>query len=107
MGQIHVGYKFKPTHKDIHFLLAEKTTDDYIGTFSTDLTKARGFNTQAEATRAIYNVLSSFSMDDDYEWTPVLTNENGEEFGNIRPFFKVGSPQFKTQDLPYFLNSSD
>lgn len=42
--------------------------------------------------------------DDDYEWTPVLTNEKGEEFGNMRPFFKVGSQQFKEQDLPRFLN---
>jgi len=107
MSQILVGYKFKQTHKEIHFLLAEKTADDYGGTFSTDLTKAARFSSQAEAKKAIYRELSSFSQDDDYEWTPVLTNENGEEFGNIRPFFKVGSPQFKEQDLPNFLKVSD
>jgi len=104
MSKILVGYKFKPTHREIHFLLAEKTADDYLGTFSTDLTKAARFTSQAEATKAIYEELSSFSQDDDYEWTPVLTNEKGEEFGNIRPFFKVGSSQFKEQDLPNFLN---
>ena len=101
---ILTGFKFKPTHTDIHFLLADKKSEDYIGTFSTDLTKAARFSTQAEAVKAIYRELSNFSQDADYEWTPVLTNEKGEEFGNIRPFFKVGSPQFKEQDLPYFFN---
>lgn len=104
MCKILAGYKFKPNHKDIHFLVAEKKSDDYLGTFSTDLTQARRFNSQADATRAIYKELSTFSLDDDYEWTPVLTNENGEEFGNIRPIFKVGSPEFKKQDL---VNYSD
>ena len=106
MSKILAGYKFKPAHKEIHFLVSEKKSDDYSGTFTTDVTQARLFSNQAEATRAIYKELSTFSQDDDYEWTPVLTNENGEEFGNIRPFYKIGSPQFIQQDLANFLNIS-
>lgn len=105
MCRILAGFKFKPTHSDIHYLSVNSESDEY--SFSTDIKAALNFDSQAKATRAIYAELSSFSQDDDYEWTPVLTNEKGEEFGNIRPFFKVGSPQFKEQDLPHFLNITD
>lgn len=99
------GYKFKPTHKDIHFIPVVETSGNYK--YSTDIKAAKHFTSEGQATRAIYTELASFSMDDDYEWTPVLTDENGKEIGNIRPFFKVGSEQFKAQDLPHFLSIAD
>lgn len=100
--KVLAGFKFKPRHRDIHYLCTDKETGEH--TFSTDVKLAVRFETEALATRAIYSEIANFKEDDDYEWTPVLTNENGSEIGSIRPFFKVGTPQFKEQDLPHFLN---
>lgn len=102
MSKILAGFKFKPTHKDIHFLYIDAQSGK--GSFSTAIAGATKFDSESQATRAIYAELSGFSQDDDYEWTPVLTDEKGSEIGSIRPFFKVGTPQFKEQDLPHFLN---
>lgn len=98
--KILAGFKYKPNHVDIHFISNESGEES----FSRDIKTATRFATQAEATRAIYEAISGFAEDDDYEWTPILVDEEGKELSNIRPFFKVGSPQFKEQDLPHFLN---
>lgn len=100
------GYKFKPSHSDIHYLAV---SDDQAGhtCFSTNIELATRFSSESEATRAIYAEITEFAEDDDYEWTPVLTDEKGLEIGSIRPFFRVGTPQFKEQDLPHFLNLSE
>lgn len=99
---ILAGYKFKPSHSDIHYLTVSDRTGHTC--FSTDIKLATQFSSEAEATRAIYSEIAAFTEDDDYEWTPVLTDETGLERGSIRPFFRVGTPQFKEQDLPHFLN---
>lgn len=99
------GYKFKPSHSDIHFLAVSDRAGNTC--FSTDIKLATRFSSESEATRAIYSEIAAFTEDDDYEWTPVLTDENGLEIGSVRPFFRVGTPQFKEQDLPHFLNLSE
>lgn len=102
---ILAGYKFKPSHSDIHYLSLSDQTE--VACFSTNIKLAIRFPSQSEATRAIYSELADFTEDDDYEWTPVLTDETGSEVGSIRPFFRVGTPQFREQDLPHFLNISE
>lgn len=109
MTTLMCGYKFKPTHSDVHFVtpdtLAALEAHPDVYAFSTDLSEAMRFDNESEAIRAIYTVLKDFEEDDtEYEWTPVLVNEAGEEVGNIRPFFRVGSAQFIEQDLPRFLD---
>lgn len=104
-SQVLTGFKFKPNHIDIHFLSVDTTSG--ATSFSTDIKTATTFTTAGQATRAIYAELANFLPDSDYEWTPVLTNETGDEVGDIRPFFKVGTQPFKEQDLPHFLNIPD
>lgn len=99
------GFKFKPSHSDVHYLCIDEETGE--SKFSTDIEYANRYTSEPEATRAIYLEVADFEEDDDYEWTPVLTNENGEEIGSIRPFFKVGTPQFKEQDLPHFISLAE
>lgn len=102
------GYKFKPTHSDIHYVtahtLASLSADPNTYAFSTDIAHAMQFNNESDATRAIYTAIANFSESDDYEWTPVLVDVNGVETGNIRPTFRVGTQQFRDQNLPYFLS---
>ena len=102
---ILAGYKFKPSHSDIHYLAVDNKTG--LTCFSTNIEVATQFSSEPEATRAIYTEIAEFTEDDDYEWTPVLTDEKGSEVGSIRPFFRVGTPQFREQDLPHFLSLSD
>ena len=96
------GFKFKPSHRDVHYLCTDEETGE--STFSKDIEHANRYGSEQEATRAIYLAIADFTEDDDYEWTPVLTNENGAEIGNIRPFFRVGTPQFEEHDLPHFIS---
>lgn len=99
------GFKFKPSHSDIHFLCVDE--ENGKNKFSRDIDRAIRFTSESEATRAIYLEIADFKVDDDYEWTPVLANVNGGEVGSIRPFFRVGTPQFKEQDLPHFISLTE
>ena len=107
MTVLMAGFKFAPTHSDIHYVtphtLASLEVDPDTYAFSNNAADAMQFSNESDATRAIYSAIADFAEESGYEWTPVLTDEDGNEVGNIRPSFRVGTAQFREQDLPDFL----
>jgi hypothetical protein len=91
------GYLFKPTHAPIHFVKEGHgiSGDDYKVNFSCNLEDAKTFLSVDSARECIYDLLLEIDLDDDYEWTPVVTNVDGEIVGDISPMFKVGSSSFR------------
>lgn len=66
------GYKFKPTHTEVHYLRGEFAhAGSYIQNFTRNKDEARRFLNWSHAQETIDKVVDSFGADAEYEWTPV------------------------------------
>ena len=66
------GYKFKPTHTEVHYLRGEfAPAGSYIQNFTRNKDEARRFLNWSHAQETIDKVVDSFEADADYLWTPV------------------------------------
>lgn len=71
------GYKFKPSHFEVHYLCGEYDPDgDYSVNFSRNRDRARRFNSWVEARNVIDRIVSQFELDPEYSWTPVVETIN-------------------------------
>lgn len=73
------GYKFKPSHDDIHFVKHgyKEPGDDYSDNFTMNAALAKTFATDNEAKETLLNLMSVFKADDDYQWTPIIFKPDG------------------------------
>lgn len=66
------GYKFKPTHTEVHYLRGEfAPAGSYIQNFTRNKDEARRFINWSHAQETIEKVVDSFEADAEYVWTPV------------------------------------
>lgn len=66
------GYKFKPTHTEVHYLRGEFAhAGSYIQNFTRNKDEARRFLNWSHAQETIDKVVDSFEAYADYVWTPV------------------------------------
>ena len=74
MGYFLAGYKFKPTHTDVHFVRDGhgQAGDEYAANFTMEQTEALRFSSAEDAETAIKALMQGFGRDDDYQWTPVI-----------------------------------
>ena len=72
---VRVGYLFKPTHSEIHYVSQVFTgtlQSDYDKNFTTNPAKAYTGTDKEKAKTLIADLVSKFKPDDEYVWTPVL-----------------------------------
>lgn len=96
-NQLRAGYLFKPTHSEVHFVKKGhgSSGDDYGVNFTREVDDSKIFSSEDEAKECIYSLLSDLDIDDEYVWTPVITDVLGKVVKDITPMFTVGSAPFK------------
>ena len=67
------GYKFKPTHFDIHYVRGEfNPNGSYHENFTRNQDEAHRFSNWFLAKETIDKIVDQFEPDPEYTWTPVV-----------------------------------
>lgn len=73
------GYKFKPTHYEVHYLRGEfDPAMGYSANFTRNASEAHRFTSWSLAKETIDKVLDQFEPDKEYTWTPVVESDNDQ-----------------------------
>jgi hypothetical protein len=83
MKTFKVGYIFKPTHNEIHYLKKGANGDrrkKYSNNYTTDFHDAESGNDEEKAKAFIVQLVARFPPDDEYTWTPVLVDVENKTF---------------------------
>jgi len=83
MAKFNVGYLFKPTHDEIHFLKIGANGDmrkKYSNNFTTNIELAEVGKNEEKAKNFIVKLVSKFPDDDDYKWTPVIVDIDNKTY---------------------------
>lgn len=83
MSKFKVGYLFKPTHDEIHYLKVGANGDmrkKYSNNFTIDFNLADINYDEEKAKAFIVKLVAKFPVDEEYCWTPVLVDVDSKTY---------------------------
>lgn len=97
---LNIGYLFKPTHHEIHYVKKGASLDlrrKYERNFSTDIKDAATFECEEKAMQIIIDLVAKFRPSGDYVQTPVIVYSDTGTYKMFtcgqwsKPTFKINS----------------
>jgi hypothetical protein len=101
MSSFKIGYLFKPTHCDIHYVKKDASLDlrrRYERNFTLDFDEAAVAKNEEKAMQVIIDLVAKFKPTHDYNPTPVLVYADSKTYKVFtcgqwsKPVFNLSSP---------------